>query len=401
MAAAFLSGDARADLLFTKKGGIMDGEILKESETSVKIKTRLGTTDISRSDIKSIERGKSILDLYRQKWIETNHDNVKDRIGLAVWAKRYGLDEEAEKEFRDILRTDPNNSSARRYLNYVKFAGKWMLADEAHQARGDVKYRGKWMTPQERDLLISNKQRMSTSRKVDEIFRKMRKSKMFERDALLQILFELKTPQAAHFIRKHLRERDSDLRTRAVIALGRLKDKESVKKLAKMAMEDPDKDLRQQAGVALGLIRSLEALNLIVPLLVNGDKIVRIRSAKTLGNMGDPRAVPALIKALYIKIKTVSSTDPFRRGDGNNTPIAVTDNGRSVDLNNDTLVRTRTKTSTLGLLGNNKKDNLAYEINAAALTALKKITGQDFEYEKRKWIAWWDAHKDDLLEQEE
>lgn len=392
------ASEVRADIL-ELENGFLEGEVLEETEFSVKVKTRMGTIEVPASNIKSIQKGKVLLDLYREKWIETDHKDLNERVKLALWARQNGLEEEAVKELQRVIAIDPDHPSARRQLGYEKFNGKWMPSEEAKQAKGLVQHKGKWVTPQKRDEIIASTQLLNTSIRVEDLFRKMRQAKPFERDALLQELYEVQTPQAAHYIGKHLKESDPDLRSRAIMALGRLKDEASVPALVKHSMEDPDKEVRRQAAVAMGQIRSAETLNLLVPLLADKDKIVRIRSAKALGSVGDARAIPALIQSLYVKIRTVSETDPFKKDEGSTAITATVGEDGEVTMNNDPVINKSTTMNTLGMGAQKPEDNEDYDPNPAAVAALVKITGQDFQYEKAKWLAWWEAHKDDLLDE--
>ncbi|MBI2192361.1 MAG: HEAT repeat domain-containing protein [Planctomycetes bacterium] len=391
------AGDIRADLLILQSG-ITEGEILEESEFYIKMKTGLGVVEVPRSSIKSIERGKGLMDLFREKWMALDPKSAKERIELALWCKRQGLDREAEAEFQKVLELDPDHAVARRHLGYEKFGGKWLPLEEAKAARGLVKYGGRWMAPEERDRLQSNSDRVVTSQKVEEIFSRMRRAKAFERDALLQQLLEVQSPQAGHYVLKHLNEESPALREAAIVALGRLKEKSAVSALARRAMEDPEKEVRRQAGAALGQIGGNEGLSALVPFLLDKDKIKRIRAARALGEMGDPRAIPSLIQALYVKVRTVSETDPFLKDEDEESPKVKVTEGGQVITTAGPQVQKVPGGQTINLTTKESKGELTYETNASALEALKKITGQDFDYDKDQWRAWWDKHRDDLLD---
>ncbi|MDP7134550.1 MAG: hypothetical protein QF437_28905, partial [Planctomycetota bacterium] len=38
-----------------------------------------------------------------------------------------------------------------------------------------------------------------------------------------------------------------------------------------------------------------------------------------------------------------------------------------------------------------------FEENAAALEALKRLTGKNFDYSKPKWRTWWSTHEHEVL----
>jgi len=397
LAAIFADGGVFADLIFMENG-VVDGTVIEENETSVKIKSNLGTVEIPRSSIKSIERGKSWLDVYRQKWMAVDHDDPEARVELALWAKKHGLSKEAELEFEQILEIDPNNATARRNLGYEKLAGRWVQSEEAKLARGMVNYQGRWMTPQEKQRLIAVKIRLATKQKVEELFHRMRRTEPYERDALQQKLYGVRTPYSAHYVVKYIRDRDPALREVATAALGKLKDKSVVPQLVKVAMGDPESAVRRQAGKALGAIADLSGVMRLSPFLTHAQKLARIRAARALEEMADVRAVPYLIEGLFVKIRIVSELDPFHRSDSEKSTTTTTNTagGLRTQTTSPVITKTVPDGTSLSLVGG-KPVKHTYEENKAALEALQELTGQDFGYSKSKWRDWWEASKDDLL----
>ena len=389
----FVARAATGDLIYLQSG-VVDGEIIEESEKAVKLKGKLGTLTISREHIRSIEKGKSLVDLYRQRWIEVDHRNLKARIDLANWAKKHGLDAEADLEFQQILKVDPANEYAQRALGYERVGDRWVPAEEAKIARGQVQFRGNWMRPKERDRLKALEERKNTRQRVGELFHKMRRAKPFERDSYIQQLYEVKTRSAAHYIAKFIADKNPELREAATTALGRLRDRSVTPQLVEVALGDPDAEVRRLAGKAMKLVGDVSAIKRIAPYLAYKEKYVRIRAARALGEIGDVRAVPDLIEGLYIKVRTISRLDPFNRGVGAGT--TVTPSGGSTI--------TTVKPSTTGKMGGSTlllrkepSDSTSFEENQAALDSLKKITGQDLDFSKSKWRTWWENSREDLL----
>ena len=89
---------------------------------------------------------------------------------------------------------------------------------------------------------------------------------------------------------------DTDLKRRLVEALGKLGDPQAVPPLIKALGDDWD-DVRRAAAEALGRIGA-PAVPPLIQALGDSDRDVRAVSAEALGKLGDPRAVPALIQAL-------------------------------------------------------------------------------------------------------
>jgi len=94
-----------------------------------------------------------------------------------------------------------------------------------------------------------------------------------------------------------LEETDGFIRESAVIALGKLNDKRAIKELISK-LKDKELYVRKAAIDALALFNEPEAAEAFIKLInepVEGELCARI--ARILGNTGDPRAIPPLIKA--------------------------------------------------------------------------------------------------------
>ena len=105
-------------------------------------------------------------------------------------------------------------------------------------------------------------------------------------------------------------------------------------------LEDPDQDIREEAISALGRIGTAEAVDVLISRFIDVEATERILTARSLGETGDPRAVPHLIDGLSStsedlqnaciralgKIPSVDSFDPLLKliKNGRSEHIAVT-----------------------------------------------------------------------------
>ena len=65
----------------------------------------------------------------------SNHrDLALDRIKLALWCEKAGLDAEATAEFTTAIRLDPRADEAWRHLGYVRYKGHWLPDAQATAA---------------------------------------------------------------------------------------------------------------------------------------------------------------------------------------------------------------------------------------------------------------------------
>ena len=90
-----------------------------------------------------------------------------------------------------------------------------------------------------------------------------------------------------------------DYRLAAAKTLGELKDPRALPALTDALKNDKDPEVRQAAADALGAIKSPAAVAALISALQNDkDPEVRVAVARALGKIKDPGAVPALVKAM-------------------------------------------------------------------------------------------------------
>lgn len=156
--ALVLATAAEADVVTTKDGRRLEGEIVSESSTEVVIETRLGRVTVARSDVRSLERGKSAREEFGPRYERAKGD-VAALVELAAWATKEKLETEARKCYRRIVELDPKHEQAQLALGNVLYKGEWLTpkqrdtrraADEIaeRKAQGLVEHEGQWVTPE-------------------------------------------------------------------------------------------------------------------------------------------------------------------------------------------------------------------------------------------------------------
>jgi HEAT repeat protein len=109
------------------------------------------------------------------------------------------------------------------------------------------------------------------------------------------------SPAARRAIEQSIRDRDATIRLRALEALARQEVAPSLPALL-AALDDDNREVRQQA---IGLVAAAAAedragaLRATLPLLErldDGDRGIRLAALRALGRLGDPRALPALLR---------------------------------------------------------------------------------------------------------
>ena len=248
-------------------------------------------------------------------------------------------------------------------------------------------------------------------------------------------LSEYSTEEAYAPLRKLLKDSDSELREFALIGIAKLKNEHSLG-LALEFFKSDDKEKRVSGAKALGEIGDNSVVELMIdrhdkePIGYVGNAII-----KSLGNIGDDRAAPLLIKVIesksqwtrqehYDKTEAAISLvniigqeaaeyllplldyyHPATRikaiellaeigSDDYVLPISAKLKDRNHIVRNSAV-------AALGEIGGYKSAaaligslNDAYPpARRGAVDSLKKITGQDYGHDKESWQKWWEENK--------
>jgi len=113
---------ALADTIILTDGTKIEGEVLEESSTAVKIMTKFGAITLNRRGIKQIIRETAESAEYAEKAKKLAQEHVE----LAEWCEEKGLEDEAKSHYELALKFDEENEAARKALGYVKKGGKWI-----------------------------------------------------------------------------------------------------------------------------------------------------------------------------------------------------------------------------------------------------------------------------------
>jgi hypothetical protein len=145
---------SRADVVFLKSGGKLEGRIVQQTETSVEVNIGAGSLTLPMSSVDRIEEGRSRLDEYDDRAAALDPNDRDGWLELARWASRAGLGTQSRRAYQYLLKIDPNDPEANRALGRVQVEGRWMTEDEAYRARGYVRFEGRWVTPVEQDSIL-------------------------------------------------------------------------------------------------------------------------------------------------------------------------------------------------------------------------------------------------------
>lgn len=102
LAAALAPAFARADTVTTKDGRVLEGEIVEDSETTVRIRTAAGTITLRRVEVRSVEYKESPLQSYDKRKKAMASDDAKERWELAQFCLENNLRRQGEELLGEI-----------------------------------------------------------------------------------------------------------------------------------------------------------------------------------------------------------------------------------------------------------------------------------------------------------
>jgi cyclophilin family peptidyl-prolyl cis-trans isomerase/HEAT repeat protein len=117
------------------------------------------------------------------------------------------------------------------------------------------------------------------------------------------------TPATAADLTQLIRDPDATIRTRAAIAIGRVRMGEGVPPLV-AALQDPAPPVRASAAFALGLVGDKTALPSLQTALADSSPLVRVRVVDAIGLIGDASGAAAIVSAAAHCATPLASVQP-------------------------------------------------------------------------------------------
>jgi len=146
---------SRADVVFLKSGGKLEGSLVQQTETSIEVDIGAGSLTLPMSSVDRIEKGRSHLDEFDERAAALDPNDRDGWLQLARWASQAGLGTQSQWAYQHVLKIDPNDPEANQAMGRVQVEGRWMTEDEAYSARGYVRFEGRWVTPAEQDSILN------------------------------------------------------------------------------------------------------------------------------------------------------------------------------------------------------------------------------------------------------
>ena len=415
LATTFLAAPGYSDIVKLKSGGEIRGEIQENSvrnSPQITVTTLTGATVIvNQEDIDFVSRRSLTKEMYETR-AKLVAPTAKAHWELAEWCRENRLRTERETQLRKVVEFDPDHEDAHRGLGHTLRDGKWMTRDEHMLSRGYVKYKNRYVTPQELELL----QKSDSEIKLEqEWYAKVRlwlgwlKGKHDQRrEDGYNKLKAINDPHAVAALTRNMSE-DTDRRVRAyfISILNQVKGPAPVAPLVKQSLKDVDHEIRYQALNAIHEEHYKLAREAYVGQLKSDKNLIVRRAGIGLHRVGNESIIPDLIDALVTKHRYRVPKDDLSDTISATTGGSVSLGGAAMSLPPQILAMMQAGQLPYGVQvddsrsGRPKRKKLVtvfYEhSNEEILSALQRITGQDFGYDERTWKLWWNAKKAGLV----
>lgn len=134
---------------------------------------------------------------------------------------------------------------------------------------------------------------------TDQLLRQLNQGKVSERVEALSSLAKLNDPEIVPILLSQLTDKSPQVRAAASEYLGLAGDSKAIKPLVKR-LNDNNSEVRRAAISSLGfLLVGQKSPRVLMEKLGDRNMLVRIETCETLGAIGDKKALPALLRALY------------------------------------------------------------------------------------------------------
>lgn len=344
----------------------------------------------------------------------TMDDTAAAHVALAQWCRDAGLPDKAWTHWQQALVRDADNREARAALGYVRRGAGWVRteAGAASPPAATAAAPALAQAPAAADPAFGARRRELTQTVRDiarDYLGTADPGRVAEGRARLLALHD---PAAAEPLARILGTGNADMRILACEALAGVPGDEASRYLVRFVLADESRPVYEAAVAALAARQDERGL---VPLTnaLNGSEKVLKRAAYALGEMREPRAVPALVNRLRTQESRVKTYDAPRgsraRSSGGtggylfsgtvityirdvepvvaeaavgwNPTIGAIPVGAVISVSNPSVRIHRTI--------------IEFVRQPVVLEALKKITGKDFGYDTPAWRDWIEGREPD------
>jgi hypothetical protein len=374
--------DARADRVFVRGGGVLEGEATHlEAERAWRVKLASGgEAVVPEADIERVESGATAHEEYVTRLAALDKTDADGHVKLGFFCQEHGLRPEAEALFRHAIAVVPGHEAAHAALGEVLYDGRWVPYEDALKAQGQVKMGARWVTPEERDRILREEAARSWAKEVRRLSYRARSVDEDTRRDAQSRLAAIDDPLALEALLEFARHWHAGVRVPCAIALCRFpRDERVAAELARLASRDDDLDARDAVIAALAEAR-IEAVGerLLADYIRSEEAWVRAAAAHALGGIHFKPAFYALVATLYFHV----AREELVPTDGVGMLLGPAGAPGVFERRREVLRSYRLQTYEYRVVA-----DVAF--NDAARAALEKLTGRSFDFDRPEWEAWW------------
>jgi hypothetical protein len=381
---------ARADVVRLKNGQTWEGTVTADGQ-KVALRVPGGiVVYFDRGEVREIIPSTPKAEILA-RMRRTLPDDAASHYQLALWCRENDLRTEMCRELEEVLRHDPDHPAARRLLGYVKTPDGWARQTEAWRAKGYVLRDGQWVSAEESAALDAARRRA----RVRSLLGALASSRPEVRRAARRAIDALADARARPALEQALAAGNARIRLAAAAKLAALGSPDSIPLLVGRVLVDDDAAVRAECvRTALSLDRRAALQALSDPL--RGTSLLRRRrAAVALGATGAMEVVPALVATLFVRTRNPYAGHPplgIRAPYYETTEVPVR-SGRSYTVTHVPIILHGAPLDLETDLDATLWRYPRYIPLREVRDALRLITGQDFGYDRTKWLAWWSRHR--------
>jgi hypothetical protein len=408
---------ARADIIELRGGGQVQGKVIPDPKNKARVQVLLmqGRRPLSfqKTQILRVVPKASPLDDYVVKQAKAAATgDAQSQLGY--WCEQNKLPDLAKQHYENALALDPENEFAHKKMGHVKVDGSWLTRDDLSAAQGLVKYKGRWVTAEEKTKRESADKISAAQGSWLRRIRILRNAIVNgpedrRREAEAQLM-AIRDPDAVVPLVRVFGQDDAQRRILLALILSTIGGPEATSALIQRVLEEADSEVRSITFEHLKQRGDSGVTGRFVRALGREDIQVINRAAWALGNLNAQESVPQLVSVLItseerIVVPPLDGSSPNVPGPPGLVPRAF--NNFGVVVSSPPAVSNGAVASGLGVVpfgatglqvggnyaGPAKPPQDAHvEVftyrNVEVLSALQKLTGEDFGYDVQAWRRW-------------
>ncbi|MFN3190147.1 MAG: hypothetical protein ACE361_06450 [Aureliella sp.] len=383
-ASSFPASTGHADVFRFKDGRVIEGTVDPKHVKTVNVNgipTTQWIVQIAREDFvivresELVHKGHEPVSDSERKYIEmlrkSPPQTAEDHVALAGQCGLMGLRDLKLAHYERAVELDPNHAVARAAAGYMKDEnGRWQKKEVVMGERRGKVFVGRWRFPEDvrkETMMNQAEQALAPIRKKLNAWHKaasVGRSEQMKREAIAN-LRQINDPREVSIISEYFlatgrQQPPLDIRLMYVQILSRFPV--GIPALTNASLNDPEDQVR---AACLDALQRMNASGAVPSYLgpsglgsKNNDMVNR--AAKGIARFDYPAAVEPLIYALVTNHEEIQG--------GGNTSYN-TNGGMS--------------------FGSKAEKKIVPKQNKEVLAALTKQTGQDFRYDKKRWLAWY------------